>query len=308
MPELLTTQSGRSATALDSQLVSGAAHFLFWPAVVAIAGLAVLGVSFAHPVILTAALLLILIGGLPHGGYDAALFIRLWGSNARQLALFISVYIAVAACMLLVWNIWPVVALGVFLTLSAVHFGDDWAELPDGLLRICAGAAVIAAPAIGQPMSVTALFVALGGDDAVWLARVALAVAPVVLLVALGAIGIAWNMGQRQRALALLAVLAILLTTPPLIGFALFFALLHAPRHMAMVQRVIDLRHPLIGWSGLGLGVASLLLWWLVVPETVMADTAVTGAWAFQLLSVLVVPHLLCSTWVERQLAQPRPR
>lgn len=308
MPELLTTQSGRSATAPDIHLMSGAAHFLFWPAVVAIAGLAVLGVSFAHPVILTVALLLILIGGLPHGGYDAALFIRLWGSDVRQFVVFIGVYIAVAACMLLVWNVWPVVALGVFLILSAVHFGDDWAELPDGLLRICAGAAVIAAPAIGQPTLVTALFVALGGDDAVWLARVALAVAPVVLLVALGAIGIAWNMGQRQRALALLAVLVILLTTPPLIGFALFFALLHAPRHMAMVQRVIDLRQPLIGWSGLGLGVASLLLWWLVVPAAVMADTAVTGAWAFQLLSVLVVPHLLCSTWVERQLAQPRPR
>lgn len=308
MPELLTTQSGRTATALGIQSVSGAAHFIFWPAVVVIAVLAMVGISFSHPAMLTIALLLILIGGLPHGGYDAALFIRLWGRDPRQLAMFICAYVAVAACMLCMWNVWPVAALGLFLILSAVHFGDDWAELPDGLLRICAGAAVIAAPAIGQPAAVTALFVALGGEDAIWLARIALAVAPVVLLVALGAIGIAWVMGQRQRALALIAVLAILLTAPPLIGFALFFALLHAPRHMAMVQRVVDLRHPVIRWSGLALGTLSLGLWWLVVPLATMADPAVTGAWAFQLLSVLVVPHLLCSTWVERQLAQPRPR
>ena len=102
-------------------------------------------------------------------------------------------------------------------------------------------------------------------------------------------------------------MLAVLLIVPPLLGFAIFFALLHAPRHMRMAARLIDLRVPTMALSGWALAALSVLLWWLLQPLISVPDAAVTGAWAFQLLSVLVVPHFLCSAWAERHVACVRP-
>ncbi len=303
-PAAACTASGRTASAPATQEVAGAAQRLFWPAVTIVAALWFADVPLDTSAVLTAALVLLLLGGLPHGGYDAALFMRLQGSGHRAFALFITIYLALGAAMLILWQAAPVGALALFLFLSASHFADDWAELSDGLLRACAGAAVIAAPAIGQPDGVAALFIALGGPDAIWLARTAAAAAPVILLVALVGIGLAWQEGQRERAAALIAMLVVLLIVPPLLGFAIFFALLHAPRHMRMAALLIDLRVPTIAMSGWGLAGLSVMLWWLLQPLLAVPDAAITGAWAFQLLSVLVVPHFLCSAWAERHLCR----
>jgi beta-carotene 15,15'-dioxygenase len=282
----------------------GAPHFLFWPTVVALALTWVIGIPLDHPVILWISVLAILIGGLPHGGYDMAVFMKLHGTSKSTLFNFLTLYLALAAAMIILWHYVPVAALGVFLTLSIIHFGDDWAELPDGLLRICAGAAIIAAPAIGQYNGVEYFFTAMGGDDAKWIAKLAMICAPVILLIALAAAGIAWKMGEQPRALALVTVLIILLFAPPLIGFAFFFTLLHAPRHMRMVQTVIESRQLRISLSAIALAILSIGLWALLMSPPPMDQVAATGAWAFQLLSVLVVPHLAFSTWAENHLLQ----
>jgi beta-carotene 15,15'-dioxygenase len=280
----------------------GAPHFLFWPTVAALALTWAIGIPLDHPAILWISVFAILIGGLPHGGYDMAVFMKLHGTSKSTLFNFLALYLALAAGMILLWHSVPVAALGVFLTLSIIHFGDDWAELPDGLLRICAGAAIIAAPSIGQYSGVEYFFTAMGGDDAKWIAKLAMICAPVILLIALAAAGIAWKMGEQQRALALITVLIILLCAPPLIGFAFFFTLLHAPRHMKMVQTVIDSRQLHIGLSAIALAILSVCFWAFFISPPPTEQVAATGAWAFQLLSVLVVPHLAFSTWAENYL------
>jgi beta-carotene 15,15'-dioxygenase len=280
----------------------GAPHFLFWPTVVALAITWGAGVPLDHPALLWISVLVILMGGLPHGGYDMAVFMKLHGTSTSTLFNFLALYLALAAAMILLWQYVPVAALGVFLTLSIIHFGDDWAELPDGLLRICAGAAIIAAPAIGQYEGVEYFFTAMGGDEAKWIAKLAMICAPVILIVALAAAGIAWKMGEQQRALALVTVLIILLCAPPLIGFAFFFTLLHAPRHMKMVQSVVNSRQLRISVSAIALAILSVCLWALLISPPPTDQVAATGAWAFQLLSVLVVPHLAFSTWAEKHL------
>jgi len=68
---------------------------------------------------------------------------------ARRCAL-IALYVLVAAAMTLLWWLSPLAALLVFLGMSGIHFGEDWAMLPSGLLRAMAGMAVITTAAFGQ--------------------------------------------------------------------------------------------------------------------------------------------------------------
>ncbi len=285
-----------------TRAVPGGPHFLFWPAIAALTTIWLFAIPLDSAPVLWVSILVILMGGLPHGGYDMAVFMKLYGSDARSLYGFLFIYLGLAATMFALWNVMPLSALIIFLTLSIIHFGDDWAELPDGLLRICAGAAIIAAPAIGQQNDVEYFFVALGGDGAQWIAKLAMVTAPVILLTALTAVGIAWKMGEKQRAAALAASLLILILAPPLVGFALYFTLLHAPRHMKMVNSVLGSKKVWFGISAIALGILSVSMWALLVSMPRTTHIMANGAWAFQLLSVLVVPHLAFSTWVENRL------
>jgi beta-carotene 15,15'-dioxygenase len=286
-------------------VTAGVPHDAFWPAVLLLLAAAAVGVPLNGAAATYCALALILVGGLPHGGYDLALIFSLRQHSMRLLFLFLAAYIAVAGAMVLLWQIAPLAALAVFLSLSAVHFGADWPELPDGLLRVGAGFAVVAAPALGQFEAVAALFVALAGPDARWLAQAALAISPIALLLTLCSITMAWRLGHRGRAGGLAVALVILLTAPPLIGFALFFALLHAPMHMRWIDRHLDSSRWPIRLSAYVLAIVASVTGWWVLPVDGGDDFAATAAWTFQLLAVLVTPHFASALWFERRLAGP---
>lgn len=290
----------------------------FWPCAAVVVACLAFGVPLAGEAASSLAIALILIGGLPHGGHDLALARRAFTLGSLATAIFIGAYVAAAFAMLLLWAFTPILALTAFLALSTFHFADDWRPSPhdrgsevdplDALLRVATGFAVIAAASLGQRDAVTALFVAMAGEDAVWVVRVAVAAAPVTLLVTAVAIWQTWRGGSRERAAAMAAALVLLLVTPPLIGFALFFALLHAPRHMQGMQ-------PLLGGSASGwlarlqgplMALLAAALWWWVAPLVLSgADVLGPGA-VFQLLSVVAVPHLVCSHHLARYLAQDR--
>ena len=291
---------------------------IFWPcAALAIACLA-LGVPLAGDVATGWAIALILIGGLPHGGHDLALARRAFALGSFATTVFVGAYAAVAFAMLLLWAIAPLLALTAFLALSTLHFADDWRSTPDdraaggdpmdALLRVATGFAVIAAASLGQRAAVTDLFVAMAGPDAVWIVRAAVAAAPVTLLVTAVAIWQTWRSGARERAAATAAALGLLLVTPPLVGFALFFSLLHAPRHMHGMQPLLghrggrlasNLSGPLMALLAIGL--------WLWAAPLILSSADVLGpAMVFQLLSVVAVPHLACSHHLARYLAHRR--
>ena len=288
----------------------------FWLcAALVVVGLA-LDLPLAGEVATSLAIALILIGGLPHGGHDLALARRAFALGSLTTTIFIGAYVAAAFAMLLLWSFAPILALTAFLALSTLHFADDWRTLPrdhgseadplDILLRAATGFAIIAAASLGQRDAVTAFFVAMAGEAAVWVVRVAVAAAPVTLLVTAVAIWQTWRSGSRERAAAMAAALLLLLITPPLVGFALFFALLHAPRHMHGLQ-------PLLGGRTAGLlarlqgplmALLAAALWWWVAPLVLLgADVLGPGA-VFQLLSVVAVPHLVCSHHLARYIAR----
>lgn len=285
----------------------------FWPFAIAalVAGTAIVSGSLAanSGAMVFPVVALMLLGGLPHGACDISLAASALQCGRRQLVPFVGLYILVALAMAALWWIAPIAALIVFLALSGIHFGEDWTMLPPGLLRAMAGMAIITLPAFGQPEQVAALFVALTGSDAaVMVARWAVAAAPLTVLVTLVGLAETWRLGHRRWVAAQTISYLGLLLLPPLIGFTLYFAGLHAPQHWAGLQRALPRARKITArQEGFWMTGLTLALWlgWLRFAH--IASPLGSGAEAFRLLSIVAAPHLALSLAIERRLSKPVP-
>ncbi|WP_353228383.1 beta-carotene 15,15'-dioxygenase, Brp/Blh family [Novosphingobium sp.] len=280
-----------------AMLCGAAAQEGWWPAL-------------ASPVV-TGAVAVMLIGGLPHGACDLSLAAGALRLGSRDLALVLVLYLAVAAAMALLWVVAPVAALVLFLGLAGVHFGEDWTMLPPGLLRAMAGMAVIATAALGQPTQVAALFTAMTGSGlGVPIARWAAAAAPVTGLVTLVGLMLAWRDGHCRWVVAQVVSYAGLLVLPPLLGFCVFFAGLHAPLHWHTVMHRLQHRNPALVRAEGGALTTLTLAVWLVALMTggrwmhLASGGLPLGAEAFRLLSIVAAPHLALSLAIDRRLAR----
>lgn len=276
---------------------------LFWPASLLALIAAALGLPLDHPTVTFLLAGLMLLGGLPHGAFDIALAARAWRMGPFAMIATVLAYVGVAAIMATAWSTAPTLALILFLSFSAIHFGEDWTMLEPGLLRAMAGLSVIAAATIGQPQAVTELFALLAPAAGPGIAGTAIALAPVALLVTLVGLAIAWQGGHRHWALAQATALLCLVTMPPTTGFFLYFVLLHSPRHLDRIDAVLT------GWSrgrfwlcggtvtALTLGIAA----WLG-PGFWSGDASGFAAEGFRVLSIVAAPHLLLSISMDRHL------
>jgi Brp/Blh family beta-carotene 15,15'-monooxygenase len=209
-------------------------------------------------------------------------------------------------------------ALGGFLAIAVWHFGAEDREahgLGDAPLRTLArGAGPIGLPMALWPDQVTQLFA--------WLAPNAAGAAPSVqlagvVLVASFALGLAADLrslpARRAQALALdsAAVTAAFVLLPPLVAFALYFALIHGPRHVVATHRrhvapVPARRVRFYAEAGatallaLAAGAAAWFLW----PASGGGSADLTRL-VFIGLSVLTVPHLAFHAVAARAACSP---
>ncbi len=287
----------------------GFVHSSFWLAAVSLAAPVVAGLPLNGPVATVIATIVFIGGGLPHGAYDIALLTRAGRLGRYGLELSVAGYVGIAGMMAVMWVATPLFALILFVAVASAHFGEDWTMLDEPLLKMAAGTAIIAAPAIGHPADVARLFVAMaGGPGGELVARSLIAIAPVALLVTIVGIGDAWRTGAREWAAATTVAILGLIIAPPVAGFALFFVFLHSPRHLA------DARITLAGVSqrwwlatGAALSLAAIGGWTLFATSLGRSLPTDLTAQAFQLLATVAVPHLAFSKWIERRLAHGDP-
>jgi Brp/Blh family beta-carotene 15,15'-monooxygenase len=246
------------------------------------------------PVILA----LIALLGMPHGALDLVLARHLWPiRSARRLAVFLALYLGLAAVVVAAWMTRPTIALAVFLVYSAWHFSDDWQAASGRAGGLAGGALVLALPALAEPERTAALFATLGAEGAPvqqGLATVSLAAVPVFAVSASGH-------SPSLLRMAFLAGCAFIL--PPLAYFFVFFCGLHSVRHMQNVSRALDLdwrgslRHLL--WPTLAtlalLAAAALLL----ARRDVTLDATLMQV-VFIAFAALTVPHMLLVDRYER--------
>lgn len=279
----------------------------FWIVATALLAAVILRVRLGGSAGVVAATIAFTAGGLPHGAYDIALLRRAVSLDRSWLVLATGGYGAVAAAMAGLWIAAPIVALVLFLAVAAVHFGEDWQMLEEPLIRVAAGTAVIAAPAIAHPAAVTAVFVAMSDERAALIAQLAAAAAPVALMVTAVGIAIVWRDGAREWAAAMTACLILLLVLPPVAGFVLFFVFVHSPRHLAEARAALTgmTRRRWLATGGM-VSAAAVLGWWGVEALAAGPIGATPTARAFQLLAAVALPHLLLSRWLEARLRLDR--
>jgi Brp/Blh family beta-carotene 15,15'-monooxygenase len=184
--------------------------------------------------------------GLPHGALDHLVARQLFAPvfGRRWWLVFGLLYLGLAGTMASIWLAFPLAALVVFLTLSALHFGWDdplWVRrsnsLWDAVEHACVGALPIVLPTWLHAAEVTVIFgwlmpAARPLDPAV-VGAVAACAAFVVLPVA-GLRFLRLSIGRLAAPAAaaeLVAIVTLHVVAPPLIAFLTYFCGWHSIRH-----------------------------------------------------------------------------
>ena len=190
--------------------------------------------------LIVAAALIVLLG-VPHGGLDAIFALHLYRvRTVRRWAGFGVLYGLLAAGVVAVWLVAPALFLAGFLLVSAAHFSGDPGPGTRALSRVAYGGAVVVLPALLHGPEVARLFSLLVGPPAAeavmgWLAPLGLPWAA-----ALAGLAAAEARRSPRTALEMIAVGALAVCAPPLVGFTVYFCAMHSARH---ILRTLD-------WAG----------------------------------------------------------
>ncbi|MEM8996918.1 MAG: Brp/Blh family beta-carotene 15,15'-dioxygenase, partial [Acidobacteriota bacterium] len=284
-------------------------------------GIAVLGAPSAA-VQLAGLAVGVAVFGVPHGALDHLLGRQLLRRHLGGfwIPAFFGGYLALAALVLAAWWRFPVVALVLFLAISAIHFGlgDVRRHLSTATLyplEVAArGALPIVAPMLAHPAEVGVLFGALTGgpgpsEAALW--RYA------AVLAAMLAPALSWTLlhhggrlsGGAPRAhaeviLEVLVLIAVFVLTPPLVAFLIYFCGWHSARHTLETSEALlpgPLGRAVLRFAKLAapLSLATFALaalgWTLLTDRGLDADPALLQV-VFIGLAALTVPHMvLCA-------------
>lgn len=252
----------------------------------------------------------VLISGVPHGAVD---HLRIASRLGRSISLtwlsaFVCSYAAVALAVAGVWWLLPLPSLVLFLLLSVHHFGSGDADDAFGVL--VHGSLPILVPAAVHPDAVGGLFALLTGSaDDGWQRTLHMA-QPMLLASALVLLAVRLFLrraGPRGDLLELIAIATAGAVLPPLLSFALYFCVWHAPRHVLHVARELWPGPPSravarFGAAALPMTLASLAgasIVFVLLPT----DAAVGERWLqviFVGLAALTVPHLLVTEALHR--------
>jgi len=198
---------------------------------------------------------LVLLIGLPHGATDFLLFRRLYGPelSRKQVVKFFLFYVAAVLGYLLVWLWMPVVAMVIFLLISAYHFGQsNWqtTTVAPGIrpvLNISFGAFIIGGAVLwhwdeGQPI-VQQMMGYLPAWSNAFMANIQwfILLFHVLLLLGTRLVGQIDTAVLRRELLKISVLSFMLYFTPLLVGFTLYFTLWHSLS--ALLDQLLFFRH-----------------------------------------------------------------
>ena len=201
---------------------------------------------FSQLVILTGAVML---AGLPHGALDPLVANYLMGASSfRSRSLFYLNYLLKAGIAFMLWLWQPEIMLLLFLVFSAWHFSDDWRETLPRAYQIGVGISMVVLPIFFRPLDTALLFSYLGADWPEPMIR-SVSFLPGIFCCVIMILAISYTTRNRLwMSFELFSLCALAVLTSPLIFFSVYFCLLHSPRHIIKVVKVlkIDARKALL--------------------------------------------------------------
>mgnify|MGYP006121499937 FL=1 len=250
----------------------------------------------------------ILLIGVPHGGFDGAIARRIgWSTNILSWIGFHLIYIALTMIVVILWLLFPLYSLGLFLAISALHFGaSDIADTDRHWLPWIAhgGLVSIAIPSL-QPELVEPIFAILvDSTNAAVLINIVKALFIPWLLAVITYTFYAYSHNQYRKSLVNLLVLIVLVYfLAPLISFALYFCFWHSRSHMLLIWR--SLKQPdMRSRASYEMIVYSLMAWSAIIVGYYYLQTSVNTALiqlTFIGLASLTVPHMLLVDYANKR-------
>ena len=239
---------------------------------------------------------IILLLGVPHGALDIVYVQQLTNiRSASAWGLLTVAYLAAAAAVVVLWGFAPGVFLVAFLLISALHFSGDPEGATSAWFRLLYGGAIILCPMALHATEVSQLFAALAGREAAQAIVTALQWAAWPWIAAIGLAAIIGVRRDLARSIELVSVTALLSLAPPLIGFTIFFCVMHSARHVLRTRDYSaggTLRHlmSIAGWPMLATVLGVVIAWWL--SDGTPLDTRLEQL-SFVGLAALTVPHMI---------------
>ena len=175
--------------------------------------------------------------GIPHGALDTVLARQVYAiRNFSGWLVFSLAYLVIAAAVVGLWWLLPVVFLTGFLLISAFHFSGDLAAPTPPSVRFWYGGSIIILPALLHEHEIGVLFgYLIAGDFPSKLASLLHILAMPWLI----GLTISCIMRLRREAMTSLETMSmglLALVAPPLIGFTVFFCAMHSARHTIRTQ------------------------------------------------------------------------
>jgi Brp/Blh family beta-carotene 15,15'-monooxygenase len=241
--------------------------------------------------------------GLPHGALDGAVAMHLGlVDKFSTMARFVIIYVGLAGLVVGAWIIAPSLSLIVFLTISMLHFGAGDARHGEGILRFAetlahGGLAIVGISQFHRSEADEIFYYLINQDTAmVWLAINVLTVAVIVAIIACvsqAAKDVKWS----ATTLELLILGIVYALVPPLLGFAIYFCLVHSARHfkriLSTIKATVDfsnIKNQVILFTTASWIAAGIAFW-------MFADFADPGPTVLRItfigLAALTVPHML---------------
>jgi Brp/Blh family beta-carotene 15,15'-monooxygenase len=258
--------------------------------------------------------------GLPHGAVDHLVPGYRFHWRLIRLGVFAAGYAAVAMLGYLLFHAAPGLALGIFVLLSAWHFGSGETAVNDlragrpvsrrPLAALTLGGIVLLLPLARGSAEAAGIIQAVVPDSSgtvpAALTTTALVVVPLAALV------LALAAAVRRRwleAAEVAALLALALVVPPVAAFGIYFGCWHAVRHTARVvaedpANRWDLTAGRLARPVRRFAVAAALPTTAVLVVLAVLGSAADGWRGFvatdlPLLAALTLPHALVVTWLD---------
>ena len=184
--------------------------------------------------------------GMPHGSFDGAIAMHLGiADKPKKMMTFLVSYVLLTALVVATWMLLPALTLILFLYVSSYHFGSRDAISKSGGFHVVEsltlGGLVVVAISQFHKQEVDEIFSYLvNGDTSLIWASINL----LSLVVILGLIECVTIFEKKpefsKKAVEILALIAIFALAPPLLGFAIYFCLVHSSRHFSEVFKTLS--------------------------------------------------------------------
>ena len=240
--------------------------------------------------------------GLPHGALDGAVAMHIGlVKKLSNLIKFMLAYISLAVFVVIVWMFFPAFSLIAFLGISLLHFGYGDAKNGEGITKfaeaVAHGGLVIVGISQFHRGEVDEIFYYLIKQDTstIWLAM-NIASIGVIAAIATCLLQTSKDVKWSSTTLELLLV-GVVIAIAPLLGFSIYFCLIHSARHFSRIYRMI--KQNVANTTIKTQAILFTLACWLaaVVAFVLFADFSNPGPTILRIifigLAALTVPHMI---------------